>query len=192
MEFKEQSIKGVFTILPTYREDERGYFAEVFKAEFFAANISSLPLIQENIAFSREVGTLRGLHAQAAPFAQGKLLRVLRGVILDMVVDIRPDSPSLGQSLCLELSAASHIQLWLPPGLLHGYQVLEANSEISYRVTAPYAPQSEFGVIWNDPELNLPWHELAQRPILSAKDENLPSFRQLMDSIANRKIVPEK
>lgn len=190
MEFIEQSISGLFSLNPIYREDERGYFAEVFKTDFFAKNISALPLIQENIAFSRQVGTLRGLHAQAAPAAQGKLLRVLRGRILDMVVDIRPQSPSFGQSLSLELTAERRMQLWLPPGLLHGYQVLEPDSEISYWVTAAYAPQLEFGVKWNDPDLNLPWQVTSQRPILSAKDETLPSYQQLLRAIESHKIVP--
>ncbi|MCX8502108.1 MAG: dTDP-4-dehydrorhamnose 3,5-epimerase family protein [Alphaproteobacteria bacterium] len=190
MKIEALAIQGAYKIRAEYHEDQRGYFAEIFKADFFSTTISPLPLIQENIALSREVGTIRGLHAQQAPAAQGKLLRVIRGKILDMVVDVRPSSPSYGRVLASLMPAAERLQLWLPPGLLHGYQVLEADTEISYQVSAAYAPQLEYGVIWNDPELNLPWLDRGVVPLLSPKDQNLPSFGETRAAIAAGKLIP--
>ena len=118
------------------------------------------------------------------------MLRVIRGRILDLVVDIRPNSPSQGQSLATLMTAEDRQQLWLPPGLLHGYQVLAPDTEIGYKVTADYAPALEYGVIWNDPDLSLPWMNLGVAPLLSPKDQSLPTYRATCAAIAAGKLIP--
>ena len=134
--------------------------------------------VQDNQAFNAKKGTLRGLHFQKAPNAQGKLIRALRGAIFDVAVDIRAGSPTYGKWVSAELTAEGGEQLWIPRGFAHAYCTITDDCEIFYKVDAPYAPQSEGGVIWNDPDLAIPW-PLDGEPVLSAKDTLLPRLRDL-------------
>ena len=132
--------------------------------------------VQDNQSLSRARGTLRGLHCQVAPRVQGKLVRVIRGSIWDVAVDARPDSPSFGQHAAAILSAENGSQLWVPPGFLHGFCTLEPDTEVMYKVTDLYDRASERGVIWNDPDLALPWPVGAAEVVLSEKDRVLPGW----------------
>jgi len=180
MKFIESPIKDLVVIEPKLWEDNRGYFYESYSARSFEAHGINANFIQDNQSFSQR-GTLRGLHAQAPPYAQGKLVRVLQGSVLDIAVDIRKDSTTYGQSFSIELSATNHLQLWIPPGFLHGFLTLEDNTIFTYKVTNYYHKASEFGVIWNDPDLQINWADLIQEKdfILSDKDQVLSSFKSL-------------
>lgn len=130
--------------------------------------------VQDNQSLSRETGTLRGLHYQTPPYAQAKLVRVIAGRAWDVAVDLRPGSETFGQGFGLELSAANRTQLYIPSGFAHGFLTLEPDTEIAYKVTAPYDAASDAGVRWDDPTLAVAWPDLGRAPVLSDKDRNLP------------------
>lgn len=174
MKLIESPIKDLFVIEPKIWEDSRGYFFESYSAKSFAEAGIDAVFVQDNQSFSQQ-GTLRGLHAQAPPFAQGKLVRVLQGSVLDIAVDIRKGSPTYGQHFAIELSGKNHLQLWVPPGFLHGFLTLEDHTIFTYKVTNYYDKASEIGVIWNDPTLNINWNET--QLCLSDKDLILPDFK---------------
>jgi len=180
MEFRRLDIPDVALIVPRRFEDSRGAFVETYNAarleEFGIKN----EFIQDNQAFSREAGTVRGLHFQRPPAAQAKLVRVLRGAIFDVAVDLRKKSASYGKSVSAKLSAAGGEQLFIPAGFAHGYCTLEAGTEVLYKVDAAYAPATEGGIVWNDPDLAISWPVDAKRACLSEKDLALPRFRDLM------------
>jgi dTDP-4-dehydrorhamnose 3,5-epimerase len=134
--------------------------------------------VQDNQSLSQK-GTLRGLHAQSNPHAQGKLVRVIKGRVIDVAVDIRKESESYGQHVAVELNEDNHLMLWVPPGFLHGFVTLEDDTIFTYKVTSLYNKNSEFGVVWNDPELNIDWGIAAEEIILSEKDKVLPRFKDL-------------
>ncbi len=158
--------------LPVYG-DERGFFVERFQHERFAQHGLSTNFIQDNHSRSAP-GVLRGLHYQYNPY-QGKLVGVVRGRIWDVAVDLRPDSSTYGQHVCAELSDMNGLLLWIPPGFGHGFCVLgDEPADVIYKVDARYNPQGEGGVQWNDPDLAIPWP--VKEPIVSARDERLPSF----------------
>jgi dTDP-4-dehydrorhamnose 3,5-epimerase len=167
-----QPISDVLLLEPPRFSDSRGWFSEVFSTRSFPPAVG--PFRQDNQSFSAQPGTVRGLHCQIGPFAQGKLVRVVRGAIWDVAVDIRHGSPSYGQHAAAELSAANGRQLWVPAGFLHGFVTLEAKTEVLYKVTADYDRASERGVIWNDPDLALPWPVSPDAAVLSDKDAKLP------------------
>ncbi len=169
-------IPEVRLITPPRFGDARGHFCETFNAARFAEAGLTAAFVQDNQSFSAAKGTLRGLHCQVAPFVQGKLVRVLRGAIWDVAVDARADSPTFGQHAAAFLTAESGAQLWVPPGFLHGFCTLEPDTEVFYKVTAPYDRASERGVIWNDPTLALPWPVAAAAVVLSDKDRILPHW----------------
>lgn len=175
MKFERLSIPEVIEIVPTRFGDARGYFAETYNARRLAAIGIDQPFIQDNQSFSAPKGTLRGLHCQVAPNAQGKLVRVLRGSVWDVAVDIRAGSPTFGKWAAATLTGAAGNQLWVPVGFLHGFVTLEPDTEVFYKVTGDYDPKAERGVIWNDPALALPW-PLDGEPTLSEKDKKLPAF----------------
>lgn len=166
-------IPDVLLLTPSKFGDDRGFFSEVYKQDALAEHGFSEAFIQDNHAYSAESGVLRGLHYQSPPFAQDKLVRVIKGSIYDVVVDIRQGSPTFGKWLGVELSAENWQQLLVPKGFAHGYLTLEPDTEVLYKVTNPYAPQCDKGILWNDPAIGIEW-PLSNNPILSAKDEVQP------------------
>ncbi len=179
MNIIETPIKDLLVIEPKVWKDTRGYFYESYNAKAFEAAGIHAVFIQDNQSFSQK-GTLRGLHAQAPPFAQGKLVRVIQGSVLDVAVDIRKDSATYGQHFTIELSGENHKQLWMPPGFLHGFLTLENNTIFTYKVTNYYDRHSEIGVMWNDPALNVNWGNIERSEIfLSDKDLLLGDFKSL-------------
>lgn len=174
MQVERLAIADIILITPPRFGDARGYFSEVFNAARFAAIGVDQTFVQDNQSLSARRGTIRGLHCQVAPHVQGKLVRVLRGAIWDVAVDIRHGSPSFGRHVGAELSAANGAQLWVPGGFLHGFCTLEPETEVLYKVTGDYDRASERGVIWNDPDLTLPWPVAPEAAVLSDKDVALP------------------
>lgn len=174
-------IADLFVIEPKIWKDPRGYFYESFSAKVFKDAGIEANFVQDNQSFSQK-GTLRGLHAQKAPFAQGKLVRVIQGKVLDVAVDIRKDSATYGQHFSIELSGENHKQLWVPPGFLHGFLTLEDHTIFTYKVTNYYDKDSELGILWNDADLNINWSESIAKEdlLLSDKDLILPSFKDLV------------
>jgi dTDP-4-dehydrorhamnose 3,5-epimerase len=168
------AIPDVLLITPPRFLDDRGFFSETWNETRFAAAGISGPFVQDNHAQSADRGVVRGLHLQIAPSAQGKLIRVVRGAIWDVAVDIRRDSPTYLRHAGVVLSAANWQQLWVPAGLLHGYCTLEPDTEVIYKVTAPYDRKAERGVMWNDTALAIPWPIAPAEAILSDKDRALP------------------
>ncbi len=169
------AIEGLVIIEPRIFKDDRGYFYESYSKQKFEDAGIHADFIQDNQSFSQK-GTLRGLHGQANPYAQGKLVRVIQGRVLDVAVDIRKNSPTYGQHITVELSGDNHKQFWVPPGFLHGFVTLEDNTIFTYKVTNYYNKESEIGVIWNDPALAIGWGINETEVLLSPKDELLPSF----------------
>jgi dTDP-4-dehydrorhamnose 3,5-epimerase len=181
MNLIETPIADLFVIEPKVWKDNRGYFYESFSAKFFSDAGIDADFVQDNQSFSQR-GTLRGLHAQKAPFAQGKLVRVIQGSVLDVAVDARKNSSTYGQHFAIELSADNHKQLWVPPGFLHGFLTLEDDTIFTYKVTSYYDKASEVGVIWNDADLNINWSKDITKEdlLLSDKDLVLPAFKDFV------------
>jgi len=168
------TIPGVLLVTPQRFNDGRGFFSETWNEGRFAEAGIPGPFMQDNHAMSADRGVVRGLHLQIEPHAQGKLIRVVRGAIWDVVVDIRRGSPTYGQHFGAVLSAENWRQLWVPAGLLHGYCTTEPVTEVIYKVTAPWNRQAERGVLWNDPAFAIPWPVSPAEAILSDKDRALP------------------
>jgi dTDP-4-dehydrorhamnose 3,5-epimerase len=169
-----QTIPDVLLITPPKFSDSRGFFSETWSAAKLAANGFTASFVQDNQSFSAAKGTVRGLHCQLAPAPQGKLVRVIRGAIWDVAVDIRTGSPTYGHHVAAILSEENWRQLWIPPGFLHGFCTLEDNTEVIYKVTADYNREAERAVIWNDPTLALPWPVEAGKEMMSDKDRAAP------------------
>jgi dTDP-4-dehydrorhamnose 3,5-epimerase len=159
--------------------DHRGFFLETYSQRDFAALGLADVFVQDNHSLSAVAGTVRGLHFQLPPRAQAKLVRVLRGAILDVAVDIRRASPSYGQHVAVELSAENALQLYVPVGFAHGFCTLQPDTEVAYKVTDTYAPDCDRGIAWNDPDLALPWPFDAAAVQLSDKDRRAPRLRDL-------------
>jgi dTDP-4-dehydrorhamnose 3,5-epimerase len=159
-------------------EDSRGFFSETYNAKALAEAGISAPFLQDNHSLSREQGTVRGLHFQAPPHDQEKLVRVVRGAILDVALDIRRGSPTYGQHMAVEISAANNRQLYVPTGFAHGFCTLEPDTEVIYKVTDFWFPGSEGGVLWNDPKPNIAWPRFSGAQI-AVKDSVLPHLDQL-------------
>ena len=174
MSFERLAIPDVLLITPRRFADPRGYFVETWNAARYAEAGISAPFVQDNHSYSAPTGTIRGLHCQIAPSVQGKLVRVVRGAVWDVAVDIRVGSPTYGQHVAAMLSAENGAQLWIPGGFLHGFCTLEPDTEFLYKVTAGYDRDAERGVIWNDPDLALPWPVAPDAALLSDKDMQLP------------------
>jgi dTDP-4-dehydrorhamnose 3,5-epimerase len=158
-------------------EDTRGHFQEVWSDRAFRENVADVTFVQDNLSFSIKKGTLRGLHFQRPPRAQGKLVQVLQGAILDVAVDIRCASPTYGHHSIIRLDAEEGAQLWIPDGFLHGFCTLEDETVVFYKVTDYYSPEHDAGVIWNDPDLGINWP--MDTVVLSEKDQKLPWLRDL-------------
>jgi dTDP-4-dehydrorhamnose 3,5-epimerase len=176
MRFAETAVHGAFLVDPEPREDERGFFARLWCRDEFAAHGLTADFVQCNDSFSARRGTLRGLHYQTAPFGEVKLVRCVRGSVFDVLVDLRPDSPTFTRWFGAELSAANRRMLYVPEGCAHGYLTLEDQSEVVYPVSREYRPEAERGVRWNDPRFAIAWPHL--EPLtLSPKDRQWPDYQ---------------
>jgi dTDP-4-dehydrorhamnose 3,5-epimerase len=176
MKVIETALAGVLIIEPKVFGDQRGFFLESFQTERYRELGIELPFVQDNHSRSQR-GVLRGLHFQRTR-PQGKLVSVSRGSVYDVAVDINPDSSTCGQFVGVELNDENHRQLWVPPGYAHGFCVLSEVADFQYKCTDLYYPEDEGGLIWNDPEVNIPWP--IETPKLSAKDQCNPTLRQLL------------
>ena len=175
MQVTPLAIPDIKVITPKIFRDDRGFFSETYNADALAKSGFDIVFVQDNHAMSTGVGVVRGLHFQIGPNAQGKLVRVVKGAVLDVAVDIRAGSPTFGQHVKRELSADNWEQLWLPVGFAHGYCTLQENTEVIYKVTAPYDPENERGIQFDDPALAIAWPISRDRAVLSGKDrENRP------------------
>jgi len=174
MKFTPQAISDIVLIEPVVYSDHRGYFMEVYHQQRFFEHGLAETFVQDNV--SRSVrGTLRGLHYQRQPHAQGKLVRVFYGEVFDVAVDIRQGSATFAKWVGITLSAQNSRSLYIPPGFAHGYYVLSDHAEFTYKCTAYYAPESEGGILWNDPEIGINWPLIEDEVILSDRDRaNLP------------------
>ena len=172
------ALADVLLITPKRHGDARGWFSETWSRKSLAAAGVDTQFVQDNQAFNGRKGTLRGLHFQKAPHAQGKLVRVLKGSIFDVAVDVRPGSKTYGQWAGATLTAAVGEQLWVPRGFAHGYVTLEDDTELFYKVDGDDAPQLEGGLSWNDPDLGIAW-PLEGEPVLSEKDKVLPRLKDM-------------
>lgn len=176
MIFTPTELDGAYLVDLKPREDERGFFARAWCRDEFAAHGLSTELAQCNISFNHRKGTLRGMHYQAVPHTEVKLVRCTRGAIWDVIVDLRPDSPTRARWLGVELTADNRRMLYVPEGFAHGYQTLLDATETFYHVSAPYAPEAEGGVRWNDPAFRIDWPD-ADRPFMSEKDRAWPDYQ---------------
>jgi dTDP-4-dehydrorhamnose 3,5-epimerase len=173
------AIPDVKLITPKIFRDDRGFFSETFNMRALASGGVAGDFVQDNHSLSAQPGVVRGLHYQLPPSAQDKLVRVIRGAILDVAVDIRKGSPTYGQHVAVTLSAENWDQLWIPKGFAHGFCTLEPDTEVIYKVTDYYAPEFDRSLRWNDPDLGIKWPVSADRAVLSAKDAAAPLFRDL-------------
>ena len=173
MEFKKTAIEGVYIIEPRVFNDARGYFFEAWKQEEFNAHIGQVNFIQDNESKSSH-GVLRGLHYQKGELSQAKLVRVIKGRVLDVAVDIRKSSPTFGQHVMVELSEDNKRQFFIPRGFAHGFLVLSDEAIFTYKVDNVYAPQAEAGIRWNDPALNIDWPIDPREVLTSEKDLKQP------------------
>lgn len=175
MKIIETAIKDLYVIEPNVFGDSRGYFLESFNLEKFEAAIGRVNFVQDNESCSQK-GVLRGLHFQRPPFEQAKLVRVIKGRVLDVAVDLRKDSPTYGEHVAVELSGENKKQFFVPRGFAHGFIVLEDDTIFSYKVDNKYAPDHEGGIMWNDPNLKINWEIGESEPLLSEKDKALGQF----------------
>jgi dTDP-4-dehydrorhamnose 3,5-epimerase len=176
MEFKKTSIDGVYVIEPRVFNDARGYFFETWKKSEFEANIGPVEFVQDNESKS-SFGVLRGLHYQKGEFSQAKLVRVIKGKVLDVAVDIRKSSPTFGQYEMVELSDENKRQFFIPRGFAHGFLVLSDEAIFTYKVDNIYAPQAEAGIRWNDPDVGIQWPIDLDKVMTSEKDLKQPFLR---------------
>ncbi len=181
MKVEALALRGVVRVVPTCFSDHRGHFFESYTQSRFDAAVAPVHFVQDNQSLSRLAGTIRGLHFQRPPFAQAKLVRVVRGAVLDVAVDLRRSSPTYGQHLAVTLSAADRDQLFVPAGFAHGFCTLEPETEVLYKVDAPYSAAHDAGLHWRDPDLAIDWPVAEPAAILSAKDAALPLLRELGD-----------
>ena len=179
MEFHTFEVEGPLEIKPRKIEDDRGYFSEVFRLDEFTRHAPSVEFVQDNQSLSVRSGTIRGIHFQSNPAAQGKLVRCLAGKLLDVAVDLRSGSPTYGRWVSALLSPEENNQLWVPVGFGHAFCTLEPNSVIGYRVTSYYSPENDKGLAWDDPEVAIDWPEIADPETLSAKDRKQPRLSEL-------------
>lgn len=180
MKVLETVLPGVLIIEPKVFGDARGFFLESYQAERYRQLGIAHTFVQDNHSRSAR-GVLRGLHFQRSR-PQGKLVSVSRGSVYDVAVDINPASPTCGQFVAVELNDENHRQLWIPPGYAHGFCVLSDIADFQYKCTDYYIPEDEGGLLWNDPQINIPWP--IEQPLLSAKDQRNPTLAQLLDGNA--------
>lgn len=177
MLIKPTNLEGVYIIEPKRFGDDRGFFSETFRQNVFTEQTGAdADFVQDNFSYSKHRGTIRGLHYQAPPFAQGKLVRCSRGEIVDVAVDTRPGSSTFGKHVSAVLSAENGHQLWVPPGFLHGFSTLVDDTEVAYKVTNYYSGAHDGNVLWNDPALGIDWGIADNEAVLSDKDKIAPLF----------------
>lgn len=179
MQFQTYDLSGPALIIPNRIGDARGYFMEAFKDAWFREHIADVGFVQDNQSLSAQVGTIRGLHYQEEPVAQGKLVRCLKGSIYDVAVDIRPGSTTFGQWIGAELSAENAHQLWVPAGFAHGFCTLLPDTEVFYKVTNPYSREHDRGLAFDDPEIGIVWPIDIATAVLSDKDRVQPKLAAL-------------
>ena len=179
MEFRTFAIEGLLELVPGKIEDARGYFSETFRMAAFIEHAGPVEFVQDNQSLSVRAGTIRGIHFQSLPKAQGKLVRCLSGSLLDVAVDLRTGSPTYGHWIGVTLTPQENNQLWIPVGFGHAFCTLEPNSVIAYRVTDYYSPENDKGVAWNDPQIGIDWPDVADADTLSAKDREQPALSEL-------------
>ena len=177
--FEKTSLEGVIVIAPTRIGDARGWFSELFRKDLFQEHAGVTHFVQHNQSFSAQKGTVRGLHFQLEPKAQGKLVRCLFGCVLDVIVDLRSSSPTYGQHVAIELSPENGKQVWIPAGFAHGFCAMVDASVVFYMTTDYYSPQHDRGLRWNDPALKIEWPVDHNNAILSEKDKKQPLLAEL-------------
>lgn len=178
MKFVPTPLPGAFLIDIEPYEDERGFFARTICAEEFACHGLDPHFVQHSVSWNPHAGTLRGLHYQAAPYGEEKLVRVTCGAVFDVIVDLRRDSPAFGRWFGVELSADDHRQLYIPRGVAHGFQTLRPGTEVYYAMTVPFQPDAAHGLRWDDPSLKIDWPDCEGR-LISDKDWSLPFFETI-------------
>jgi len=179
MQVEETAIPAVKIVTPKKHGDVRGFFSEVYSRAAWEEAGLSFTFVQDNHSFSAAIGTMRGLHFQTAPLAQAKLVRVSRGRIFDVAIDIRRSSPTFGHYVGVELSAENWRQALIPIGFAHGFVTLEPDTEVLYKATAPYSPANDRGVAWDDPDIGVAWPLPAGGATLSDKDRRLPRLKDV-------------
>ena len=185
MQVNDLGLGGVLEIIPKKSGDQRGFFSETYQRQRFIDAGMAQDWMQDNQSYSAEKGVLRGLHFQVAPVPQDKLIRVLKGAIFDVAVDIRSGSPTYGKWVSCILSSAKFNQLLIPRGFAHGFLTLEPDVEVLYKVSAPYSPQCDRGIAWNDPDIAIAWPlQPGQQPVLSGKDQAAPRLAAVTTSIS--------
>jgi dTDP-4-dehydrorhamnose 3,5-epimerase len=189
MKIQHCKIPEVVLITPTRLGDSRGYFSETFRDQWFRNNICDVTFVQENESFSLMRGTVRGLHFQSEPAAQGKLVRVVSGAIFDVAVDLRAGSPSYCLWVGAVLSAENGVQLWIPEGFAHGFATLAPKTMTQYKVTAPYSPEHDRGLLWNDPAIGIDWPIRPEEAIISAKDRDQPVAENMVAAFKYEHVV---
>ncbi len=181
MEYVKTEIEGVWLVCPDVHADARGYFMEAWKRDEFCEHVGSVDFVQDNESCS-SYGVLRGLHYQKGEYAQAKLVRVVRGRVKDVAVDIRKDSPTFGRYVAVELTEENKRQLFIPRGFAHGFLVLSPEAVFTYKVDNVYAPQAEACIRWDDPDIRIDWGMERSEIITSEKDERGGSLRDLLAS----------
>ncbi len=179
MQIDESTLPGVWILTPRRFGDARGWFEETWSARALAEAGFTRPFVQDNHAMSGRRGVVRGLHFQAPPHAQDKLLRCARGAVLDVAVDIRRGSPAFGRSVAVELSEENGRQLLVPRGFAHGYLTLTDRADVLYKVTGAYAPETEGGLLWSDPALGIDWPVAPEAAVVNARDAAWPALPEL-------------
>ena len=174
------AIDAVKVVTPKLIADCRGAFCETYNQERFAEHGVMPNFVQDNQSVSAAIGTIRGLHFQSHPAAQDKLVRVLKGRILDVAVDLRRSSPTYGKWVAEEVSAENRKQIFIPAGFAHGFCTLEIDTHVFYKVSAFYSPPNDFGVAWDDPDLGIDWPVAPSKAVLSDKDSRMPAFKSLL------------
>ncbi len=181
MQVQDTAIPAVKIVTPKKHGDVRGFFSEAYNRAAWDKAGLEFAFVQDNHSFSAAPGTLRGLHFQTPPFAQAKLVRVIRGSVLDVAVDIRRSSPTFGKHVAVELSAQNWRQLLIPIGFAHAFITLEPDVEVIYKVTAPYSPAHDRGLAWDDPDIAIDWRAPAGGPVLSDKDRRWPRLKEALE-----------
>ncbi|MEE9392489.1 MAG: dTDP-4-dehydrorhamnose 3,5-epimerase [Planctomycetota bacterium] len=179
MPFRDTDLDEVKIYMPPRFEDERGFFSETFNAQVFSNAGLPTDFVQDNHSLSRAAGVVRGLHFQIPPVAQAKLVRVARGSVLDVAVDIRIGSPTFGRHVAVKLTAAAGEQLFVPRGFAHGFATLEPDTEVLYKVNARYSREQERGLLWNDPELGIDWGVAETDAVINDRDRRFPRLADL-------------
>ena len=179
MDITSLELAEVKLLTPRHIGDERGFFAETFRADIFSERVGDFNFVQDNESLSARKGTIRGLHFQSQPHAQGKLVRCTAGALFDVAVDIRRGSPTSGQWVSETLTPENGKQLWIPPGFAHGFCSIEPDTVICYKVTGYYSAECDRGLRWDDPAIGIAWPDVADADTLSPKDRQQPLLADL-------------